>query len=215
MQGTLVMLVGLSGLGCHNKGCDTAYVLPTYSSGFASACYANWPSPQVAPSCYSGCYSSGYNGCYGGGGYATLSGRGFGSWDGGSFASCYSGGCYTGFHRRYGGCCLSKLFSCFHKKHSACYADSYVYEDDSASFVSNYSPPVFGSALGMSYPPYTTLSPTTSVAPSMAVPSEVTSPVAPTPVSPTPVIPATPSPTSPTITSPPPIPSPPPAVLKP
>ena len=27
MQGTLVMLVGLSGLGCHNKGCDVAYVL--------------------------------------------------------------------------------------------------------------------------------------------------------------------------------------------
>ena len=37
MQGTLVMLVGLSGLGCHNKGCDVAYVSPTYSSCFASA----------------------------------------------------------------------------------------------------------------------------------------------------------------------------------
>ena len=35
MQGTLVMLVALSGLGCHNKGCDVAYVPPTYSSCFA------------------------------------------------------------------------------------------------------------------------------------------------------------------------------------
>ena len=34
MQGTLVMLVALSGLGCHNKGCDVAYAPPTYSSCF-------------------------------------------------------------------------------------------------------------------------------------------------------------------------------------
>ena len=34
MQGTLVMLVVLSGLGCHNKGCDVAYGPPTYTSCF-------------------------------------------------------------------------------------------------------------------------------------------------------------------------------------
>ena len=37
MQGTLVMLVRLSGLGCHNKGCEVAYAPPTYSSCFGAA----------------------------------------------------------------------------------------------------------------------------------------------------------------------------------
>ena len=48
MQGTLVMLVGLSGLGCHNKGCDVAYAPPTYTSCFAGCgCYADWhPGPR-------------------------------------------------------------------------------------------------------------------------------------------------------------------------
>ncbi len=43
MQGTLVMLVALSGLGCHNQGCDVAYAPPTYSScfGVGYGCYAD------------------------------------------------------------------------------------------------------------------------------------------------------------------------------
>ena len=114
MQGTLVMLVGLSGLGCHNKGCDVAYVPPSYSSCFGSGCYANWYPEPVTPACYSSCYSGGYSGCYGGsyggGCYGSFGGSCFGSCYGGSFDSCYGGGCYTGHHRRMGGCGLGKLF---------------------------------------------------------------------------------------------------------
>ncbi|MGP0067147.1 MAG: hypothetical protein ACLQGP_26575, partial [Isosphaeraceae bacterium] len=84
------------------------------------------------------------------------------------------------------------------------------------SYNSTYAPPVFGSALGMSYDPYTggpgsmatSGSPTGTTASGVppAVPSEVTSPVTPTPVPPTPV---PPTPTTPSTTTPPPIPSPP------
>ena len=42
MQGTIVMMLALSGLGCHHKSCAPAY----------------------APACYSACYSA-YAGCYG------------------------------------------------------------------------------------------------------------------------------------------------------
>ena len=66
MQGTVVMLMALSGLGCHNKSCDVVYAPPTYSC-FSGGCYANvYPPDYVSPSCYSGCYSSGYSGCYSG-----------------------------------------------------------------------------------------------------------------------------------------------------
>ena len=49
MQGTVVMLLALSGLGCHHKKCE-----PAYTSGCYSSCYSN---------CYSSssCYSSGYS----------------------------------------------------------------------------------------------------------------------------------------------------------
>ena len=53
MQGTLVMLVALSGLGCHNKGCDVAYAPPTYSScfGVGMGCYADcYPGPVTPAS---------------------------------------------------------------------------------------------------------------------------------------------------------------------
>ena len=66
MQGTVVMLMALSGLGCHNKSCDVVYAPPLYSC-FSGGCYANvYPPAYVSPSCYSGCYSSGYSGCYSG-----------------------------------------------------------------------------------------------------------------------------------------------------
>ena len=40
MQGTVVMLMALSGLGCHNKSCDVVYAPPAYSC-FSGGCYAN------------------------------------------------------------------------------------------------------------------------------------------------------------------------------
>ena len=36
MQGTIVMLMALSGLGCHHKSCDVTYVPSYYGTG---ACY--------------------------------------------------------------------------------------------------------------------------------------------------------------------------------
>ncbi len=86
MQGTVVMLMALSGLGCHNKSCDVAYAPPAYSC-FSGGCYANvYPPDYVSPSCYSGCYSSCYSGCYS-------------SYGG----SCY-GGCYSGSYGGHHGC---------------------------------------------------------------------------------------------------------------
>ena len=46
MQGTVVMLMALSGLGCHNKSCDVVYAPPTYSC-FSSGCYANVIRPTM------------------------------------------------------------------------------------------------------------------------------------------------------------------------
>ena len=76
MQGTIVMLMALSGLGCHHKGCDMVYTPSCYSGGCYGGCYdgcyATAYATVVEPSCYSACYSSGYSGCYGGcygGGY--------------------------------------------------------------------------------------------------------------------------------------------------
>src|SRR5262249_26772519 len=84
MQGTMVMLMALSGLGCHHKACDTAYVSSCYSGGCYGGCYASGYSTIVEPACYSACYSGCYSGCYGGyGGY-------------GGYAGCYGGGCYGG-----------------------------------------------------------------------------------------------------------------------
>ena len=79
MQGTVMMLMALSGLGCHNKGCDVVYAAPTYS-GYSSGCYANVYPSYVSPQSYTGCYAGGYSGCY-----ATV-------YDGG----CFGGGCYGG-----------------------------------------------------------------------------------------------------------------------
>ncbi len=88
MQGTVVMLMALSGLGCHHKY-DVAYGPPTYSAFFGMGCYANaypnfMPSAYVPPSCYSPCYAGMYNGCY---------------------SACY-GGCYGGgYVTKHHGCC--------------------------------------------------------------------------------------------------------------
>ena len=37
MQGTIVMLMALSGLGCHHKSCDVAYVPSYYGTGACSS----------------------------------------------------------------------------------------------------------------------------------------------------------------------------------
>ena len=231
MQGTLVMLVGLSGLGCHNKGCDVAYVPPSYSSCFGSGCYANWYPEPVTPACYRRAIAAAIaalGGSYGGGCYGSFGGSCFGSCYGGSFDSCYGGGCYTGHHRRMGGCGLGKLFSCFHKRHSSCYADSCY--SASSCYSSSYSPAIFGSALGMNYAPYssgqstfvsgqsmaapskqwggTTSMTPASATPATRTPSEAVTPVAPTPVTPQPVTP----PTGGGVTPPPPIPVTPPTI---
>jgi hypothetical protein len=71
MQGTIVMLMALSGLGCHHQGCNGCNAAP-YMSGCYSACYdigyANY-----GPGCYATAGFDAYMGCYGG---------------------CYGGGCY-------------------------------------------------------------------------------------------------------------------------
>jgi len=59
MQGTVVMLMALSGLGCHHKSCVTTVAPACYSSCYGS-CYSSpavdvVPTTYVAPSCYSSC----------------------------------------------------------------------------------------------------------------------------------------------------------------
>jgi hypothetical protein len=220
MQGTLVMLVALSGLGCHNRGCDIAYAPPTYSScfGVGLGCYADlYPGP-VTPACYAGCYGGGYSGCYGGGFSSCYAGCYGGCYGGGCyggwFGSCYGGGwggCYGGKHHRG---CGGGLFSCFHRKRCS-YCSGYDYAAPSC-YASAYAPAVFGSALGMSYGPFTsgqsmavpskqwggsTMQGTTTAPP---VPSEVAPPVAPTPVTPRAATP----PATPSMDTPPPPPAP-------
>src|SRR5262245_55396190 len=96
MQGTIVMLMALSGVGCHHKSCNWAPSAACYGGGYG-ACYGNNApmndTTYVAPSgysacyslCYSGSYTMGYGGCYGGGGWGGCYGGG-----------CYGGGCYGG-----------------------------------------------------------------------------------------------------------------------
>lgn len=67
MQGTIVMLMALSGLGCHHKACDVAYAPSCYSDGGFGQYYSSGYAAVVEPSCYSSCYATGYSGCYGGG----------------------------------------------------------------------------------------------------------------------------------------------------
>ena len=104
MQGTVMMLMALSGLGCHNKGGDVAYAAPTYS-GYSSGCYANVYPSYVSPQSFNGCYAGGYSGCY-----ATMYDGGCfgGGCYGGGLSSCYAG-CYGGGHHGCG--LLARLFS--------------------------------------------------------------------------------------------------------
>lgn len=171
MQGTVVMLMALSGLGCHNKSCDVVYAPPTYSC-FSGGCYANvYPPDYVSPSCYSGCYSSCYSGCY--------------------------SGSYSGHH----GCGLfAKLFSCFkhsgcYGSGYGCYGSGYGCFGGSygnfASYDAPYSPPIFGYALQYNYGAMDSYQAPSGMTGSTPMPSEAVPPVPPNPV------PSTPAPAAP------------------
>ena len=118
MQGTMVVLMALSGLGCHHKHCEVAYAPACYSScydggwggchgaSYVSGCYS---APVVVESCYSagyggGCYSSGHGGKHGGGGFL---GRLFGHKKnrGGChdvvYSACYDAGYSSGYSACY------------------------------------------------------------------------------------------------------------------
>ncbi|HEV3167821.1 MAG TPA: hypothetical protein VGZ22_27705 [Isosphaeraceae bacterium] len=108
MQGTIVMLMALSGLGCHHKNCCGVAVAPAcYSATYASGCYAS--AQAIGGGCYGSAQSMG--GCYGGpsyGGYAmplTYGGCYSDYVDNRNFG-CYGGGCYggSGYGGWYGGC---------------------------------------------------------------------------------------------------------------
>ena len=222
MQGTVMMLMALSGLGCHNKGCDVVYAAPTYSC-YSSGCYANVYPSYVSPQSYTGCYAGGYSGCY-----ATI-------YDGGCFGGgCYGGGgssCYSACYGGGGhhGCgFLARLFSCCSKRHS-CYGGGYgsgygygSYGDDfyggPGGYDLPYSPAMYGYAVPFPYgvnapgeaapvtAPGATMMPSEAAPPVPATPvpggtAPAATPVAPDPntppAPPRPAVPATPVPAAP------------------
>jgi hypothetical protein len=143
MQGTMAMLLTLSGLGCWHKSCDVAYVPSCYSS---VACYDAAPVAntyiQSAAVVMDGCYGGGCygGGCYGGGCYG-------GGWTGGCYSACYDWG-MTGCYDYASSCAPRKrgLFSCLfggHKRrawapavYDGCYGGGY--------YGGCYGGPVFG-----------------------------------------------------------------------
>jgi hypothetical protein len=138
MQGTVMMLMALSGLGCHNKGADIVYAPPTYSC-YSSGCYANVYPNYVSPQSYTGCYAGGYSGCY-----ATI-------YDGG----CFGGGCYGGGWSCYSGCyggghhgcgLLSWLFRCCSFRGHGCYGGGW------GSGYGSYWPDAYGGDYGYDLP---------------------------------------------------------------
>ena len=151
MQGTVMMLMALSGLGCHNRGCDLVYASPTYG-GFPSSCYANAYPSYVSPQAFTGCYAGGYSGCY-----ATVYGGGCygggcfgGGCYGGGYSSCYSA-CYGGGHHGCG--ILARLFSCCGKRYGHGYGN-YAYADFYGSpygYGMPYTPSIYGYAREFNY----------------------------------------------------------------
>jgi hypothetical protein len=196
MQGTIVMLMALSGLGCHNKCYDVVYAPPSYGC-FGGGCYANvYPTGWASPQSYNGCYAGGYSGCYSAA-YGCFGGGCFG----GCYSSCYSA-CYGGGYGGHHGCgLLARLFSCCRWKNSSYYAfDTY---DDGLGSGMGYQPPIFGYALQYNYGPGTAdaVGPAASSSPSVT-PSEA-APVQPNPVPTTPM-PSQTAPPPPSATTPPP-----------
>ena len=147
MQGTFLMLVALSGLGCHNKSADMVFAPPAYGC-YGGGSYASIYAAGVAPSCFSSCYATSYSGCFGGGCY----GGGYG----GCYSSCYSG-LYSGGYGGHHGCgLLSRLFSCcgWKSHYSSCYGGGYLNPGYSSAYGmgGGYEPAIFGYALQYNYP---------------------------------------------------------------
>jgi len=141
MHGTVILMMALSGLGCHNKSCGSGYSaapVSACSTGCDTVGSGYYASSQVGyiDSCNSGCGGgngyAGYTPAYGGGMYdASYAGACYGSYE--------SRGCFGIFKKRNGG----GLFSCF-KKNRGCYAPT-SYGCDAGVYDSSYSTPVFGS----------------------------------------------------------------------
>ena len=137
MQGTIVMLMALSGLGCHHKSCDVAYVPSYYGTGPApvpaTPTTAGGPRAAVATAANAGgavgCGSSRFP-CHG----CLLSGLFycFGGW-GGSWKQGH--GLFAGHHPGYD-------------------HDDYGGDYYSTSY-SDYSPAVFGSSIPVYETPMT------------------------------------------------------------
>ncbi|MDG3006939.1 hypothetical protein [Paludisphaera mucosa] len=171
MHGTVVMLMALSGLGCHHKHADVAYVPSCYSS--------------ISDGCYSGCYSStSYETPYATGCYSSA------DYIGGCYSeSCYSGGfpsCYS--ERR--GCFLTRLFhgGLFKKHHRGSYApiETSCY---SSCYSSSYEPAVFGTSLPIYETPWASAQvPSKSIytIPSTQLPTTSEAPATPAPTAPAP-----------------------------
>ncbi len=83
MQATIVMMMALSGLGCHHKSCEVA---TAPSCCCVEVGFGTEYSTAVEPSCYSPCYTN-CNGCYATG--CTCDGWGP---SGGGYVGCYAGG---------------------------------------------------------------------------------------------------------------------------
>ena len=125
MQGTIAMLMAMSGLGCHHKACTPVVVDSCYSSCHSScysSCYsACYASPVVAQvvmpasqcyttTCYSSCYSGG-NSCYASACYSAPAKK-CGLFGGGLFK-------HKRHHRAVDTCCnLGVVESCY----SSCYS---------------------------------------------------------------------------------------------
>lgn len=143
MHGTVVMLMALSGLGCHYKHADVVYA-PSCYSGVADACYSScYSSSVVQPVSYSSCYSSCYSeACYSPSCYSSCySGRKHGF-----LAKCFGGlgGLFKKHHRAaYAPVMDSCYSSCYS---SSCYTETYA-SCYSGCYSSGYAPAVFGSEM--------------------------------------------------------------------
>jgi hypothetical protein len=201
MQGTVVMLLALSGLGCHHK-----QVAPSYGGGCYSSCYSDF---GCYSTCYSsGCYSSGYSSCY---------------------SSCYSGGysgCYSQLYSSgYSGySCAPRhrhgLFGCKRNSCAACCGTGYGsvggFGYDDLPVYGSYTPVYDGYATsqgpmiqgpGSSYGPTYGTNPMTPPAAAAPMAPEPTTPPAPSPGNPAPnpasAVPTPPAAAPPTTTVPP------------
>ena len=125
MQGTIVMLMALSGLGCHHTGCGPA-VAPCYDGCYGNTvpmCYTTYVAPSCYSACYSLCYSGSYTGCFGGG----------------------RRGCFGGGRRGlFGGLCHKRSYCCDYPV-PACYDGLYGCYGSGFGGGLAYGSPVYGS----------------------------------------------------------------------